>query len=212
MSLRSATAVSLLAIAALVAAGLGRTAVFARAPTPAHGAAPWAAPSDPSRLAAAAGLTFQRKESFVNHVHSHLDIFVNGKAVRVPAGIGINIPDAAVKVFNTPDGTKAYGGIKLCQTACISPLHTHDDTGVIHTESSSNAFNRLGQLFTEWSVALTADCVGGYCHLKSPHVYINGKPFTGDPRTILLTDHKEVAIVIGTPPNKIPSKGNFSTA
>jgi hypothetical protein len=95
---------------------------------------------------------------------------------------------------------------------CISPLHTHDDSGIIHTESASPAPNRLGQFFVEWGVALTRTCVGGYCHLATPHVYVNGKPYAGDPRGILLTDHKEIAIVIGTPPKKIPVKADFSSA
>ncbi len=175
-------------------------------------AAPWPAPANPLRLAVAAGLKPERHETLIHHVHSHLDVFVNGKTIRVPAGIGINIHDPAVKIFKAPDGSRAYGGINLCKTPCISPLHTHDDTGILHTESASPVPNRLGQFFTEWGVALTPTCVGGYCHLTNPHVYVNGKPFAGDPRGIVLTDHKEIAIVIGTPPKKIPAKASFSTA
>ena len=72
--------------------------------------------------------------------------------------------------------------------------------------------DRLGEFFVEWDVALTRTCVGTYCHLAHTHVYVNGKPFTGDPRTITLTDHKEIAIVIGTPPKKIPATANFANA
>lgn len=35
---------------------------------------------------------------------------------------------------------------------CISPLHTHDTTGSLHTESATAVPNRLGQFFTEWGV------------------------------------------------------------
>jgi hypothetical protein len=176
------------------------------------GAPPWKAPPNPLQLTVRAGLKPERKETLIHHVHSHLDVFVNGKRVRVPAGIGINIHDPGVQAFATADGSKAYGGISLCDSACISPLHTHDDSGIIHTESASPAPNRLGQFFVEWGVALTRTCVGGYCHLATPHVYVNGKPYAGDPRGILLTDHKEIAIVIGTPPKKIPVKADFSSA
>jgi hypothetical protein len=62
-------------------------------------------------------------------------VFVNGAAVRVPAGVGINIHDPGVHSFHQADGTTAYGGIQRCATPCISPLHTHDDTGILHTES-----------------------------------------------------------------------------
>jgi hypothetical protein len=200
------------AICATVTLTISAAGLAAPAPTPATGAPPWRAPANPLQLARHAGLTPERKETLIHHVHSHLDVFVNGKRVRVPAGIGINIHDPGVQVFPTADGSKAYGGISLCDSACISPLHTHDDTGIIHTESASPVPNRLGQFFVEWAVALTRTCVGGYCHLATPHVYVNGKPYAGDPRGILLTDHKEIAIVIGTPPRKIPATADFSSA
>jgi len=41
---------------------------------------------------------------------------------------------------------------------------------------------------------------------------VNGNRYRSDPRAILLTDHKEIAIVIGTRPKKIPKTANFSRA
>ena len=194
-------------VISLLVAGCGhKSAAPAQTSSSAKQAPVWPAPADPLRRTVAAGLTPERKETLINHVHSHLDVFVDGKPVRVPAGIGINIHDPGVHAGDTPDGTKGYGGISLCKQPCISPLHTHDDSGVLHTESASFVPNKLGQFFTEWGVALTQTCVGRYCQLPSPHVYVDGKPFTGDPRTILLTDRKEIAIVIGTPPKLIPGK------
>jgi hypothetical protein len=182
------------------------------APKPAHGAAPWPAPADPLRLTLAAGLRPERKETLIHHVHSHLDVFVNGKRVMVPAGIGINIEDRGVKTFPLPDGSTAYGGIQLCAQPCISPLHTHDNTGILHTESASAVPNRLGQFFAEWGVRLGRGCVGGYCRPASIEFYVDGKRYGGDPRAILLTDKKEIAIVIGTPPKKIPKTADVSKA
>ena len=49
-------------------------------------------------------------------------------------------------------------------------------------------------------------CVGGYCKPASIRVYVKGKLFRGDPRTILLKDHTEIAIVIGSLPKRIPSR------
>ncbi|HET6945316.1 MAG TPA: hypothetical protein VFI01_08205 [Gaiellaceae bacterium] len=187
-------------------------AAFAASAATAAGPALWPAPADPMARTVAAGLVPERHESFEHHVHAHLDVFLNGRLVRVPAGIGIDIHDPAVRVFPTPDGTKAYGGISQCPKVCISPLHTHDDTGILHTESKSSVPNTLGQFFTEWGVVLTRTCVGGYCHLASPHVYLDGKPYSGDPRGIKLVDRLEIAIVIGKPPKKIPVKGNFAGA
>lgn len=191
----------------LMVAGCGhKSAPPAHAPRVPGTAPVWPAPADPLRLIVSAGLTPERKETLINHVHSHLDVYFNGAPVRVPAGIGINIHDPGVHAGDLPDGTKGYGGIELCRKPCISPLHTHDDSGVLHTESASFVPNSLGEFFTEWGVALTQTCVGRYCQLPSPHVYVNGKPFTGDPRTIRLTDHKEIAITIGSAPETIPAK------
>jgi hypothetical protein len=163
--------------------------------------------------ARAAGLAPDTHETLIHHVHAHLDVFVNGEAVTVPAGIGINIHDPAVHVFDIA-GAKGYGGINpACDTPCISPLHTHDVTGVIHTESPTVADNTLGQFFIEWGVKLDAKCVQKYCKPATKiAIYVDGKPFTGDPRTIDLSNQKEIAIVIGTPPAKIPSSGDFSQA
>ena len=198
--------------AAAVGAATAATAIDP-APKPARGAAPWPAPADPLRLTTAAGLQAERKETLTHHVHAHLDVFVNGKPVVVPAGIGINIKDPGVKIFrDTPDGSKAYGGIELCTKPCISPLHTHDNTGILHTESASAVPHRLGQFSTEWGVRLGRTCVGGYCRPSNIEFFVNGKRYRGDPREILITDHKEIAIVIGTPPKKIPKTADFSNA
>ncbi len=173
----------------------------------------WPAPPDPLKLTVAAGLKPEPFETLIHHVHAHLDVFVNGAASRVPAGIGINIHDPGVHSFLQADGTTAYGGIQRCVKPCISPLHTHDDSGILHTESLSPVPNRLGQFFIEWGVRLTAACVDTYCRpATSIKVFVDGQPFVGDPRTIQLTDHKEIAIVIGTSPKTIPSTADFSNA
>jgi hypothetical protein len=138
------------------------------------------------------------------HVHSHLDVYLNGKKVRIPAGIGIDIHGSDVHRFPMSDGTVAYGGIVKCKQPCISPLHTHDDTGVLHTETSTATPNTLGQFFVEWGVRLSKTCIGSYCRQVS--VWVNGKRYGKDPRRILLADRTEIAIVVGTPPAKIPSK------
>jgi hypothetical protein len=208
--LAGASFLVVLCVAGTGAVGAATVAAPVPAPKPARGAAPWPAPSDPLRLVLAAGLRPERKETLIHHVHAHLDVFVNGARVSVPAAVGINIHDSGVHTFKAPDGSKAYGGIELCVKPCISPLHTHDNTGILHTESASPVPNRLGQFFTEWGVRLGRSCVGGYCRPASIEIFVNGKRYSGDPRAILLTDHKEIAIVIGTPPAEIPKTADFS--
>jgi len=171
----------------------------------------WPAPADPLARTRAAGLVADTHENLVHHVHAHLDVFVNGRQVTVPAGLGINIHDPRVKVFDDIAGAKGYGGISpACETPCISPLHTHDVTGVIHTESPTNVDNTLGELFIEWGVKLDRQCVERYCRPDAKiAISVDGEPFTGDPRTIDLTDHEEIAVVIGSPPADIPSSYDF---
>jgi hypothetical protein len=192
---------------------------FTAAPSPGQTAAgsgvveKWPAPSDPLARAAAAGLVPETVEHLAFHVHAHLDVFIDGAQVVVPAGIGINISDPNVKQGPGPGGATAYGGITGCAQPCISPLHTHDVTGILHTESESTTPNTLGQFFTEWGVTLSSTCVGEYCSPGTPVAfYLNGAHFSGDPTTIQLTDHLEIAIVIGTPPPVIPATADFSQA
>src|SRR5919201_3619069 len=58
------------------------------------------------------GLPALAREGTKLHTHQHLDVFVDGQRVSVPAGIGINVAEHF-----------------------ISPIHTHDASGVIHVES-----------------------------------------------------------------------------
>jgi hypothetical protein len=151
------------------------------------GPAPWNAGLDtlPDRLEPL-GLNDLTNEGQVVHIHQHLDIFVNGKKEPVPSQIGI------------------YDGQFLTE------LHTHDARGIVHVESPTKTTFNLAQFFGVWGVRLTPSCVGGYCKELTPwRLYVNGKQYRGDPRTLELKEHQEIAVVIGTPPKKIPSKYKF---
>jgi hypothetical protein len=132
------------------------------------------------------GLNPLPQEGVATHIHAHLDIFVDGKRVAVPAQIGIN-PGANY----------------------FTELHTHDTRGVIHVESpEENDEFTLGQFFGEWAVFLDSRCVGAYCNgLKW---YVNGTRQTGNPAGLVLKSHQEIAIIVGKPPVEIPSSYKFS--
>ncbi len=122
------------------------------------------------------GLPALSEEGNALHIHQHLDIFVNGTPVVVPAGIGIN------------------------ETArFISPIHTHDETGVIHIESDEVRDFTLGQFFDIWGMRFTKDCVGGYCSkgTSTLKVFLNGRPVAGDPRRLVLRSLQEIAVIYG---------------
>jgi hypothetical protein len=125
------------------------------------------------------------EEGAATHIHSHLDIFVEGKRVTVPALIGIN-PGAEY----------------------LTELHTHDTRGVLHIESpEENDEFTLGQFFAQWGVFLNGRCLGGYC--DNLRWYVNGKPQTGNPANLLLKAHQQVAIVVGKAPAKVPASYDF---
>jgi hypothetical protein len=151
------------------------------------GPAPWNPGLDtlPDRLDPV-GVHALTNEGQVLHIHQHLDIFVNGKHEPVPQGIGI------------------YDGQFLTE------LHTHDARGIIHVESPVAKHFDLGQFFGVWGVRLNGDCIGGYCRQVTPWtVYVNGRPYSGNPAALNLSEHQEIAFVIGKPPKKIPSSYKF---
>jgi hypothetical protein len=220
---RAPALVALLAAAAL-AAGCGSTkhtttatktgSTIATGGTAAIGgpvAFPAPAADQVAGLVGSAGLVLETHETLVHHVHAHLDMFIDGQHRTVPGGIGIVITDPAVH-SGTIAGAPAYGGIQECAQPCISSLHTHDITGILHTESATNQDNTLGQFFQEWSVRLDGSCVGSYCAPGTPiTIYVNGKSTPlANAAAIPLSDHKEIAIVIGQPPSRVPAAGDFS--
>jgi hypothetical protein len=117
------------------------------------------------------------------HTHQHLDVFLNGRRVVVPAGIGI--------------------GERL-----ISALHTHDASGVIHVESATVRSYSLAELFAVWGVRLTKTCLGDECGAGKLHFFVDGKP-AADPNRIVLTHHQEIAVAFGPPPEPVPSSYGF---
>src|SRR4051794_11178112 len=106
-----AAAIAVLAVTG-AASGAG---TVAPAPRPKVGAPPWLAPANPMVRTRMAGLAPELYEPLTYHVHPHLDIYVNGKPLTVPAGIGINVHDPGVKSGKVPDGSLAYGGIQRCK-------------------------------------------------------------------------------------------------
>ncbi len=155
---------------------------------------PWALPADARPYFAAAGLSVLGAEQLAVHYHAHLDIVVDDAKVTVPAGIGFVVSRG-----------RAIG---------LTVLHTHDTSGVIHIESSSHEPFTLGQVFTEWGVALSATRLGGR-HADATHVlaaYVNGQRFTGDPATLELERHLEVALWYGPSDQspRVPSSYRFT--
>jgi hypothetical protein len=140
----------------------------------------------PDRLAPL-GLTQLSAEGTVIHIHQHVDLYVNGKKVTVPANVGI------------------YANQWLTE------LHTHQgEPDIIHVESPTKTNYSLGQFFGVWGVRLTQDCVGRYCGAGKVSWWVNGVKQTGDPGKLVLKEHQEIAIAFGTPPKVVPKSFDFA--
>ncbi|HEX4391358.1 MAG TPA: hypothetical protein VH084_07420 [Mycobacterium sp.] len=139
---------------------------------------PWPAPADATAAVNAAGLPMLGREGNVEHIHAHLDVLVDGQTVPVPADIGIDV-----------------------DRRTISPLHTHDASGVLHIESPAKRQFSLGEFFSEWQVSLSEDNLGG---LRTGggnvvRIFVNGAQWTGNPGAIMLGAHDEIAVVYDRP-------------
>ncbi|WP_042425899.1 hypothetical protein [Streptacidiphilus anmyonensis] len=127
-------------------------------------------------------------EQTVYHIHTHLQVFVDGKQMTIPYGIGIVSP---LQLQQAQDGTAfVAGGSKFYF------LHTHDETGIIHVESPSQQQYNLGNLFDLWKQPLTSGNVAG--HQGKLTIFVDGKPYTGDPRAIMFKNLEKVQIDVGT--------------
>jgi hypothetical protein len=121
------------------------------------------------------------------HIHAHLQIYVNGVQKNIPYGIGIVPPYSLQTSSDTPF---VSGG------SAFYYLHTHDETGVIHVESPTEIQYTLGNFFDVWKQPLSSSQVGPAKGVVT--VFVDGKPFTGDPRTITLTKFKKIQLDVGT--------------
>ncbi|NUW37230.1 hypothetical protein HTZ77_38370 [Nonomuraea sp. SMC257] len=182
----------LVAALAAVALAAGGVAVFqyvrAHAPRPADGGTPpWPIPADPLPGIRAAGLT-HGPMGHAEHYHAHLSVFVDGDEVEVPADIGIVGEE-------------------------MSPLHTHDDRGVIHVEphTKGEVFT-LGQLFKQWGVTLSATQIGSLRAGagRTLAAEVNGVPVTGDPAAIVVKAHEQIALVYGKPDPSFKAPPSFT--
>ena len=134
------------------------------------------------------GIECQGMEGAVEHIHTHLQIFNRGRAVQIPAGVGI------------PQGGQ-----------CLYWVHTHTADGIIHIESPVKRTFTLGQFFDIWGEPLsrTQAASGRTAHGHALRVTVNGKPWTGDPAKIPLRDREEIVIQSG-PPWGTPHKADWS--
>jgi len=150
----------------------------------------WPRPDNTAAAIKAAGLPALPAEALSVHYHAHLDVIIDGQPVIVAQYIGIDLKNGR-----------------------ISPLHTHDTSGIIHIESPEPTTYTLGQFFTQWAVRLTAQCINTSCvgPTRQNIATVNGQTFNGDPSTIPFSPHQQITLWSGPPgpPPSLPGSYNF---
>jgi hypothetical protein len=133
------------------------------------------------------GIPCQSNEQLAVHYHAHLSIIVNGNETTLPAGVGIDT---------------------TAQPPCLYWLHVHATDGVIHIEAPKASAARkftLGDVFDVWGKPLSSTQVGAAVLTKDQKLvmFVDGKPYTGNPRSIVLAAHTLVVLEV-TPPQVTP--------
>lgn len=112
------------------------------------------------------------------HIHQHLAIRDHGKPVSIPDDVG-----------------------RPLTGQCFYWIHTHTPDGIIHIESPTFHPFTLGNFFDVWGQPLSPSDVAGAKPKPGERVvvWVGGKRYTGNPRTIDLVEHLDVTIDIGPP-------------
>jgi hypothetical protein len=133
------------------------------------------------------GIRCAPSEQVVYHIHSHLQVYVNGSPRQIPGGIGMLGPVAQ----HTPEGPF------YAATQCYYWLHTHTADGIIHVESPTARIYTLGDFFGVWRQPLGTDVVAT---AQGPvTAFFNGKRWTKSPRVIPLLPHGQIQLDVGKP-------------
>ncbi|WP_427172261.1 hypothetical protein [Arthrobacter sp. 92] len=151
---------------------------------------PWALQPGATERILAAGMPILTDEGTGEHYHAHLDVYLDGKAITVPAWIGFT------------DGAPG-------QLAGVSPAHTHDATGIIHIESEKPGQRYLlTQVLQEWGVLAGAGSIGGH-PAGEWTVYVNGVQQAAPVGQVVLRGWDEIALTHGDTPSPLPSSYAF---
>ncbi len=111
------------------------------------------------------------------HIHAHLTIYIDGKQVAIPQGIGI-----------APD------------QSCLSWLHTHTNDGVLHIEFPKQGNPTLGNFLDIWGQSFHS--MGFQNELASSQgwtIYVNGKQVNENFNQLVLQPHQVITIAYNSP-------------
>lgn len=116
----------------------------------------------------------------------HVELFADNHVVVIPAGIGL-APPLERRGAYVPGGRCAY------------PMHTVEPTGLVLLGGGSP--RKLGEFFDLWGQPLDAQRAAGF-HAAAGRrvlVFIDGRRWSGDPRSVSLTPETQVTVEVGPP-------------
>ena len=142
----------------------------------------------PTMAMAISGIECNRSEQLNFHIHSGLDIFIDGVQQQVPSNIVI-----------------------LSSPSCLYWLHTHSENGIIHIEGPEAREFTLGQFLDIWQQTGNSTAFFDSVSGMPVTAYVDGQRFEGDYRTIPLESLRSVVLAYGTPPEDIPAEHDFGS-
>jgi len=123
------------------------------------------------------GINCDALEHTAYHIHAHLTIYINGKQVAIPQGIGI-----------------------ASDQSCLYWLHTHTSDGVIHIEFPKQGTPTLGNFLDMWGQKFQQ--LGFQNEMASSAgwtVYVDGKQVTENFNQLVLQSHQVITVAYNSP-------------
>lgn len=121
-------------------------------------------------------------DPIIMHIHPHLSILVNNLPYSVPAQIGI---DPSLWKDHSLDRFGMQSMPEMNMSA-MAPLHTHDNSGIVHVESTVNKNYTLGEFLNIWGLNLDD---------KTVRMAVNDKPLINF-RDHVLRDGEQIKLEV----------------
>ena len=136
---------------------------------------------------------------------AHVEVFAADRVLIIPAGIGTRPP-------------RSFAAGRLIRARCYGDIVTVDPTGVVLVRPGRRLV--LSALFRAWGVPLSATRLASFSTPAGTPVavFVNGRPWRGQPQRVLLAVHSEIVVEIGphVPPHASytfpPDRGSEDTA
>ena len=124
------------------------------------------------------GIYCDALEQTAYHIHAHLTIYINGKQVAIPQGIGI-----------------------ASDQSCFYWLHTHTSDGVVHIEFPKQGNPTLGNFLDIWGQSFNSVRLSkmSLLHLQVGQYMSMGKQVTENFNQLVLQPHQVITIAYNSP-------------